>query len=98
MIVEEFEIEPVTLVLEGYTDDQINKLISLASEIRSNPKVFSPPHIRIMTATNPLVVGNPSTSELHIHGLDPMKAAIFLATISADPERAAMFKMFWGGE
>lgn len=29
---------------------------------------------------------------------DLMKAAIFLATISADPERAAMFKMFWSGE
>lgn len=28
----------------------------------------------------------------------PIKAAIFLATISADPERAAMFKMFWSGE
>lgn len=27
----------------------------------------------------------------------PLEAAIFLATISADPERAAMFKMFWGG-
>lgn len=29
---------------------------------------------------------------------DVMEAAIFLATISADPERAAMFKMFWSGE
>lgn len=27
-----------------------------------------------------------------------LEAAIFLATISADPERAAMFKMFWSGE
>lgn len=27
----------------------------------------------------------------------PLQAAIFLATISADPERAAQFKMFWGG-
>lgn len=29
---------------------------------------------------------------------EPLKAAIFLATISADKERAAMFKMFWSGE
>lgn len=28
---------------------------------------------------------------------DPMEAAIFLATISADPERAALFKLFWSG-
>ena len=27
----------------------------------------------------------------------PLKASIFLATISANPERAAMFKLFWGG-
>ncbi|MFZ4166517.1 hypothetical protein [Brevundimonas sp. NPDC058933] len=26
---------------------------------------------------------------------DPLKAAIFLATISADPERATLFKLFW---
>ncbi|MGQ2972050.1 MAG: hypothetical protein ACT6QM_05945 [Brevundimonas mediterranea] len=29
---------------------------------------------------------------------DTIEAAIFLASISADKERAAMFKMFWSGE
>lgn len=27
-----------------------------------------------------------------------LNAALFLATISTDPERAAQFKLFWGGE
>lgn len=36
--------------------------------------------------------------EVDAHFSDITKAAIFLASISADPERAAMFKMFWSGE
>lgn len=42
------------------------------------------------------IEGQPST--INVAFEDPMEAAIFLATISADPERAAMFKMFWSGE
>ena len=37
-------------------------------------------------------------TRLEFLGENTMEAAIFLATISADPERAAMFKMFWSGE
>ena len=55
-------------------------------------RTFHEPSLKISAG----ITGEADTLEVVFPDL--MEAAIFLATISADPERAAMFKMFWSGE